>query len=104
MIVDSHAHAFPPMGGPSGHRTAREHMRYVQHMLMFHHQPVRRADDGSVISRQTLYDGRDVSLDGLTDVDIRGGDTAGSSGASTGSTTICNTCRPGWPGWPLLPS
>ena len=74
MIVDSHAHVFPPMGGPSGHRTAREHMRYAQHMLMLHHQPVRRADDGSAVSRQTLYDGRDVSLDGLTDVDFRGGD------------------------------
>ncbi len=48
MIVDSHAHAFPPMGGPAGHPTTTEHMRYVQHLLMFHHMPMRRKDDGSV--------------------------------------------------------
>ena len=74
MIVDSHAHVFPPMGGPSGHRTARQHMRYIQHMLMFHHQPVRCVDDNSVVRRQTLYDGHDVSPDGLTEVDFRGGE------------------------------
>ena len=73
MIVDSHAHAFPPMGGPSGHRTTREHMRYVQHLMMFHHQPVRRVDNNSVLSRQTLYDGQDLSLGGLAEVDFRGG-------------------------------
>ena len=50
MIVDSHAHVFPPMGGSSGHPTARQHMRYVQHMLMFHHQPVRRLDDDSIVT------------------------------------------------------
>ena len=54
MIVDSHAHVFPPMGGSSGHSTARQHMRYVQHMLMFHHQPVRRLDDDSIVTGQTL--------------------------------------------------
>ena len=74
MIVDSHAHVFPSMGGPSGHRTARQHMRYIQHMLMLHHQPVRRVDDNSVLRRQTLYDGHDVSPDGLAEVDFRGGE------------------------------
>ena len=72
MIVDSHAHAFPPMGGPSGHPSTREHMRYVQHLLKFHHQPVQRVDDNSVSDAQTLYDGVDQSLDGLTEVNYRG--------------------------------
>lgn len=73
MIVDSHAHAFPPMGGPAGHRTTRDHMRYVQHLLMFHHMPVRRMDDGSVYDGPNLlYDGHDMSINGLTDVDFRG--------------------------------
>ena len=54
MIVDSHAHAFPPMGGPAGHGSARGHTRYMQQMLVSHHQPVRRADDGSVVRRRTL--------------------------------------------------
>ena len=62
------------MGGASGHRSRAEHMRYVQHMLMFHHQPVRRVDDRSALGEQTLVEGRDYSLDGLTDVDMRGGD------------------------------
>ena len=73
MIVDSHAHAFPPMGGPSGFKNAREHLRYCQNMLMNHHQPARRVGDNSLLTRQTLYDGNDVSLNGLTDVDFRGG-------------------------------
>ncbi len=74
MIVDSHAHVFPPMGGAAGHRTARQHQRYVQHMLMFHHQPVRRVDDNSILDRQTLVQGDDYSLESLTDVNFRGGD------------------------------
>ena len=74
MIVDSHAHVFPPMGGPSGHPTARQHMRYVQHMLMFHHQPVRRLDNDSTFTGQTLVSGTDYSLNGLTEVNFRGGD------------------------------
>ena len=73
MIIDSHGHAFPPMGGPSGFRTARQHMRYIQLPLLFHHQPVNRVADNSVVPRQPLYDGRDLSLDGLIDADFRGG-------------------------------
>jgi predicted TIM-barrel fold metal-dependent hydrolase len=48
-------------------------MRYVQYLLRFHHQPVRRFDDNSIVTRQTLFDGKDHSLGGLTDVDFRGG-------------------------------
>ena len=61
------------MGGPAGHRTKREHQRHVQHMIKLHHQPVRRVEDNAVLSRQTLYDGHDLTLDGLTDVSFRGG-------------------------------
>ena len=73
MIVDSHAHIFPPMGGRSGHATARQHLRYVQHMSMLHHQPVRRVSDNAVHHEQTLFDGSDYSMDGLTEVGYRGG-------------------------------
>ena len=72
MIVDSHAHAFPPMGGPAGHRSARGHTRYLQQMLASHHQPVRRADDGSVVDRRTLADVDDATLADLAEVDFRG--------------------------------
>ena len=73
MIVDSHAHAFPPMGGPAGHRSAHAHTRYLQQMLASHHQPVRRADDGSVVRRPTLAHAANPTLGDLTDVDFRGG-------------------------------
>ncbi len=73
MIVDTHAHAFPPMGGASGHRSRVNHMRYLQHLVMFHHQPVRSAEDNAVTTERTLNDGTDLSLDGLTEVDFRGG-------------------------------
>ena len=73
MIVDSHAHIFPPMCGRSGFPSVREHMRYVQHMLMFHHQPVRRSDDNSrYLGDNMLYDGRDASMGGLAEVEFRG--------------------------------
>jgi predicted TIM-barrel fold metal-dependent hydrolase len=42
-------------------------------MTRLHHQPVRRADDQAILTGQTLFDGRDMTLDGLTDVDFRGG-------------------------------
>jgi len=74
MIADSHAHAFPPMGGPSGHRSTSEHLRYIQHLLMFHHQPVRRArDNARYTGKNLLFDGQDYSLDNLADVSYRGG-------------------------------
>ena len=73
MIVDSHAHIFPPMGGASGHPSMAEHLRYVQHTIMTHHQPVRRASDNVAITHQTLFDGEDVALDAMYDVDFRGG-------------------------------
>ena len=33
MIIDSHAHAFPPMGGPSGFVSSERHAMYTQHGL-----------------------------------------------------------------------
>ena len=61
------------MGGRSGHATARQHLRYLQHMVMSHHQPVRRISDNAVHREQTLFDGSDYSLQGLNDVDYRSG-------------------------------
>ncbi len=73
MTIDSHAHAFPPMGGPSGFASTKRHAMYTQHALALHHQPVRRMADNSPVREQTLYDGEDVTLAGLTDVGFRGG-------------------------------
>ena len=65
MIIDSHAHAFPLTGGPSGHPSVQEHMRCVQHLLVSHHQPVRKADDNSIVEEQMLISGVGPSLDYL---------------------------------------
>jgi len=74
MIVDSHAHAFPYMGSASGHRSAREHLKYVQHIMMSHHQPQRRVLDNAVAPSNTLWDGRDAALGAMHHVAFRAGD------------------------------
>ena len=40
---------------------------------MTHHQPVRRVSDNTAVTRHTLYDGDDVALDAMYDVDFRSG-------------------------------
>ena len=62
MIIDSHAHAFPPMGGPSGFVSSERHAMYTQHGLAHHHQPVWRFSDQTQVREQTLCDGEDVTL------------------------------------------
>ncbi len=75
MIVDSHLHMFPPMGGAAGHRSRREHMRFVQREIATHHLPVRRATDAAVADiGQSLLDGRGYAVDNLTEVAFRGGE------------------------------
>ena len=93
MIIDSHAHAFPPMGGPSGFVSSERHAMYTQHGLAHHHQPVRRFSDQTQVREQTLCDGEDVTLDGLTDVGFRGGGSAGSRGRPRARTATCSTSR-----------
>ena len=73
MIIDSHAHAFPPLGGPSGFVSQTRHAMYTQHGMAYHHQPVRRLADHTPVGRQTLCNGEDVTMGGLADVDFRGG-------------------------------
>jgi len=73
VIVDSHAHIFPPLGGPSGFASRRDHTRYLQHQMAGHHMPTRRAADNAITSGETLLEGDGITLDGLTDVDFRGG-------------------------------
>ncbi len=93
MLVDSHAHAFPPMGGRSGFKTTYEHMRYCQNMLVNHHQPSRRMEDNTIINHQTLYDGTDVSMTGLTKVNFRG-DTYGKFAWTVDGENYCKQYLP----------
>ena len=66
MIVDSHALAFPQTGGQSGDPSVKEHMRYVQHLLMFHRQHVRKAGDNSIAAGQLL-----IASDNLAEIFAR---------------------------------
>ena len=74
MIADAHFHIFPPMKGASGHRSVKEHMRYLQRELAFHHIPVRKVEDATIVNEQMLLPGTDYSLEGLEDVNFRAGD------------------------------
>ena len=75
MIIDSHLHMFPPMGGASGHRSRKEHMQFVQREISLHHLPVLRATDSEEVNlEQSLLDGNGYAVDNLTDVSFRGGE------------------------------
>lgn len=73
MIIDSHVHTFPYMGGPSGFSAAEEHLRYIQRGLYFAINPARRQRDNAPIKEQTLWDGVNPGPEGLRDVGLRMG-------------------------------
>jgi len=73
LIIDSHAHIFPPMGGSSGHDSVDEHMKFIQHMLIFNGQPVRNFNTGEFLSDQSLVNPGGYSFDYLSEVNIRAG-------------------------------
>ena len=54
MIIDSHVHAFPNLGGSSGFSDAKQHSKYTQHNMASHHQPIRDMSDNSIVRIQTL--------------------------------------------------
>ena len=72
MIIDSHVHAFPNLGGSSGFSDAKQHSKYTQHNMASHHQPIRDMSDNSIVRIQTLCQENDFSLAGLNKVDFRG--------------------------------
>ena len=72
MIIDSHVHVFPNLGGSSGFSDAKQHSKYTQHNMASHHQPIRDMSDNSIVRIQTLCQENDFSLAGLNKVDFRG--------------------------------
>src|SRR5262245_20030520 len=54
MILDSHVYCFPPIDTPAGHKTAREHMAWVQWANAGHHQPAWRVRDRAPASAKSL--------------------------------------------------
>ncbi len=73
MIVDSHVHTFPYMGEASGFATAAEHLRKIQRTMYGSiNRPV-RARDGTPVTEQTLWNGKDPGPEGLKEVAFRVG-------------------------------
>jgi predicted TIM-barrel fold metal-dependent hydrolase len=73
MIIDTHAHAFPPLAMPTGRDSHAWHMKFLQHHLLFHFQGVRRKRDHKAVQIQTLFDGVNDGLSGMYEVNLRPG-------------------------------
>lgn len=70
-VIDSHAHFFPFLGGPSGFPTVDEHLAYIQWALRRHVQPVHRSRDNVIMQQQSLVEGDERGRSSLTEVDFR---------------------------------
>lgn len=71
MLIDSHIHTFPYMGGPSGFSSATEHLRRIQRVVYSSYNPHSRKRDHSPVGKQTLWDGKNLGGDGLLEVNFR---------------------------------
>jgi predicted TIM-barrel fold metal-dependent hydrolase len=68
VIVDSHAHIFPFLGGASGYSSVREHLLYLQRHLARPVQVVRRVADDAEQPTPNLWDDRDPGPGGARPV------------------------------------
>src|SRR5438067_1697111 len=73
MLIDAHAHTFPFLGGANGYPSADFHLKKLQRSVFRPINPPRRARDGSMVERQTLWNGREHGPGGLTEVNFRAG-------------------------------
>lgn len=67
VIVDSHAHIFPPLTEAAGFPTANDHRRFIELYIATHSEPVRRLSDHAEVPEAVtaLYEGEIRSLDDL---------------------------------------
>jgi len=74
MIIDSHAHIFPNLNGPSGYADKDEQLMRTQFSMSRHDvMPVRRKRDGTIITAPTLWDPQDPTLKGRWDTKFHAG-------------------------------
>ncbi len=73
MIVDSHMHIFPFLGGPCGFPSAADHLRFLQLYISNHGNPVRRLRDHAFVEGHRPISGPPVSPDRLIDANFRVG-------------------------------
>jgi predicted TIM-barrel fold metal-dependent hydrolase len=69
VIVDAHAHIFPPLYGPCGFATETEHRQFLQLYIALHGEPVRRLRDHAHVpeAAAALHDGRLEGPEGLNE-------------------------------------
>jgi len=74
LVIDTHAHIFPYLGGRSGYTSTSEHLTYCQWKMHKHIvQPVRRVKDNQIVNEETLWDPDDSTIEGKYDVNFRVG-------------------------------
>jgi predicted TIM-barrel fold metal-dependent hydrolase len=72
LVIDSHAHIFPWLGGASGYPSVAEHRLYIQRILVGHVQPYRRGDSGGIAPDEgMLWDPERPGLSGYREVDLQ---------------------------------
>ena len=69
MIVDSHAHIFPPLETACGFPTEADHRRFLQLYIALHSEPPRRLRDHAAVpeAADVLHDGRIEGPEGLNE-------------------------------------
>jgi predicted TIM-barrel fold metal-dependent hydrolase len=73
MIIDTHAHTFPRLAEACGWPTAEEHWRRMQRVNFGAINRPRRKKDNLIVQDQTLWNGRHIGPEGLTEVNFRVG-------------------------------
>jgi predicted TIM-barrel fold metal-dependent hydrolase len=75
VIVDSHAHIFPPLGGACGFPNEVAHLQVLQLYIANHGEPVRRLRDHAVVPEAVtaLTDGRLEGPEGIRPANFRVG-------------------------------
>ena len=106
MVIDSHAHIFPYLGGQVGYASVGEHLAICQRAMHEHLvQPARRASDNSIVDNKALWDPNDPSLAGRYDVQFRIGNSGRFEWTQNGEDCYIQYMPPGMermeasPGW-----
>jgi predicted TIM-barrel fold metal-dependent hydrolase len=74
VIIDSHAHTFPPLRYAPGFDRPTEFLALMQRGLAFHGQPTRRVRDNAIVTDlPPIWDPDDLGLGGGREVDFRVG-------------------------------
>ena len=73
MLIDSHVHCFPFLGGAGDEREIRRQLLCAQKLIGRHFEDTRRKSDGAVVSNHLLWDPERPGPEGRWDVCFRAG-------------------------------